>query len=104
MAEFVKVAALDELPPGTMKAVEMAGETIALANVDGTIYAFGNSCTHVGGPLAEGVLQEGMVVCPWHGSTFNPQTGEPINPPATQNIPTYQVQVEGNEVKVALGG
>jgi len=49
--DFVRVADIKDIQPSTMKAVEVAGEKICVANVEGKYYAIGNVCTHVGGPL-----------------------------------------------------
>ena len=59
-------------------------------------------CAHLGGPLSEGTLKDGSVVCPWHGSEFDLEDGHVINGPATQEQPTYRVRERdgGIEVKV----
>lgn len=101
MPEFVKVAQLSDVPQGEMKVVELGGEPVVLANVDGQIFAFGNTCPHRGGPLGEGELNFDVVVCPWHGSEFNVKTGAVLSGPAHEAIPTYQVQVEGDDIKIA---
>ncbi len=103
MPEFVKVAQLSEVPQGEMKTVEIDGDPIVLVNVDGKIYAFGGKCTHRGGPLGEGELTGDVVTCPWHGGEFDVKTGEVLGPPPEKAIPTFQVQVEGNDIKVARG-
>jgi nitrite reductase (NADH) small subunit/3-phenylpropionate/trans-cinnamate dioxygenase ferredoxin subunit len=100
MAEFVRVAGLSEVPQGEMKVVELDGEQVVLANVDGQIYAFGGACTHKGGPLGEGELEGDTVICPLHGGEFNVKSGEAISPPPESSIPSYQVQVEGNDIKI----
>ena len=103
MAEFVRVAGRGDVPAGEMLIVEVEGEEIVLANVDGQIYAFGNGCTHRGGPLGEGLLEGDEVECPFHQGRFNVKTGEAVQEPPTEPIPTYQVQVEGDDIKVAKG-
>lgn len=103
MAEFVKVASVGEVPPGEMKIVEVDGDEVVLANVGGDIVAFGNECTHRGGPLGEGILMDEVVECPWHAGQFNVKTGEVVGPPPDSSIPTFQVQVEGEDIKVAKG-
>jgi glycine betaine catabolism B len=55
--EFVNVANAKDIQPSQMKAVEVNGEKVCLANVKGKYYAIGNVCTHLGGPLAEGNLK-----------------------------------------------
>jgi len=101
MAEFLKVATLSELGAGTCKAVEAAGKVIALFNVDGNVYALDNTCLHRGGPLGEGTLSGDVVTCPWHLWEYNVRTGEKVSSPDLK-VPTYPVQVEGNDIKVAV--
>ena len=103
MAEFVRVAGRGDVPAGEMLIVEVEGEEVVLANVDGEIYAFGNGCTHRGGPLGEGLLEGDEVECPFHQGRFNVKTGEAVQEPPTEPIPTYAVQVEGDEIRVAKG-
>jgi glycine betaine catabolism B len=96
--DFVKVAETKDIQATQMKAVEVAGEDICVANVDGKYYAIGNICTHVGGPLDQGTLEGYQVECPWHGSKFDVRTGEPTKPPAKNPEPTYEVKVEGDNI------
>ena len=103
MAEFVRVAGRGDVPAGEMLIVEIEGEEIVLANVDGQIYAFGNGCTHRGGPLGEGLLEGDEVECPFHQGRFNVKTGEAVQEPPTDPIPTYEVQLDGDDIKVAKG-
>jgi nitrite reductase/ring-hydroxylating ferredoxin subunit len=101
MSEFATVARADELAPGEMKLVRVGSEEVVLANVDGAFYAFGNECTHAGGPLSEGNLSGDAVRCPWHGTEFNVRTGKPLRGPGTEPVPTYEVRVENGEVRIA---
>jgi len=103
MAGFVLVANIGELLPGEMKVAEIDGREVVLANVGGQIYAFQGVCTHRGGPLGEGLLMGEVVECPWHGGRFNVKTGEAVRPPPVKAIATLQVQVEGDDIKVARG-
>ena len=85
MPEFVTVATVEDIPPGTGR----------------TVYAVDNTCPHAGGPLGEGHLEGPVVECPWHGWQFNVQTGErPENPNIT--VACCLVRIEGNHVQVAL--
>lgn len=97
---FVKVAEAKEIAPSSMKAVEVEGEKVCIINTEGTFYAIGNICTHVGGPLDEGTLEGYEVECPWHGSKFDVRTGEPTKPPAVREVPKYEVKMEGNNILV----
>jgi nitrite reductase/ring-hydroxylating ferredoxin subunit len=98
---YVKVADLNDVPQGSLYQIEIDGTQVALANVDGEIYAFSGACTHRGGPLVDGDLDGDVVTCPWHGGQFNVRTGEVISMPPSEAIRTYPVQVEGNDVKIA---
>ena len=102
MAQFVKVATADEIAPGTGKQIEANGKQIALFNLDGNFYAIDNTCTHRGGPLAEGFVEGEEVTCPWHGAQFNITTGAVVGPPATQNVAKYNVRVQGNDIEIEL--
>jgi glycine betaine catabolism B len=79
-----------------MIAVELDGEKVCVAHIEGKYYAIGNVCTHMGGPLAEGKLEGHVVQCPWHGSRFDITSGKVVRPPAMREEPTYEVKVEDN--------
>jgi nitrite reductase/ring-hydroxylating ferredoxin subunit len=99
MPGFVKMATLDELPPGGSKEVEHEGRIYALFNVGGTIAAIDGVCPHQGGPLADGELEGTMVTCPWHAWRFDVLTGKtPLGPKIKQAV--YEVKVEGRDVLV----
>ena len=100
MAEFVTVADLSDLKPGQCKPVEAGDKTIALFNVDGTVYALENVCLHQGGPLGEGDLDANVVTCPWHGWQYNVCTGE-LCGDSNERVASYPVKIEGNAIKVA---
>ena len=96
MGDFVKVAETKDIQPSKMMAVEVDGEKVCVANVEGKYYAIGNVCTHMGGPLAEVKLEGNVVQCPWHGSRFDIITGKVLMPPAVREEPTYEIKVEDN--------
>jgi 3-phenylpropionate/trans-cinnamate dioxygenase ferredoxin component len=101
MPDYVTVATVDEIPPGTGKKVEVQGVWIALFNVDGLFYAVDNTCPHAGGPLGEGTLTGHVVECPWHGWKIDVCNGRrPDNPDIT--VTCCPIRVEGTQVKVAL--
>ena len=101
MSDFIKVASLSELENGAGKAVEVGGKTIAIFNVNGTVYALDNTCLHRGGPLGDGMLEGDVVTCPWHMWQYNVRTGEKVETPSLK-VATYPVQIEGNDIKVAV--
>ena len=102
--DFVKVADTDEILPSQMKEVEVDGQSILIANVNGKYYAIGSICTHEGGPLADGTIHNYEVECPWHGSKFDVRTGEVTNLPATEPEPSYEIKVESNQILVKKQG
>ena len=75
MADFVKAARTTAIEPDQARLVEVKGKQIALFNVDGQFFALDNTCTHRGGPLADGEVLGHEVTCPWHGATFDVRTG-----------------------------
>ena len=101
MAEFVTVAQTTDLSPGRIILVDVEDEEVAISNVNGEYYAFGAECTHAGGPLDEGEIEGTTVICPWHGGEFDIRSGEVTGPPAQEQIPTYQVKVEGTDIQIA---
>ncbi|MDD5543803.1 MAG: Rieske 2Fe-2S domain-containing protein [Acidobacteriia bacterium] len=101
MPNFVKVAASHEIPEGTGKAIEVDGKAIALFNVHGKFYALDNTCAHRGGPLGDGMVDDNIVTCPWHGWQWDVVNGQSLfNPQIT--VKAYPVTVEGEDIKVAL--
>ncbi len=102
LTNFITVAQVTEIPPGSGRTVDVHGVWIALFNIDGTFYAIDNSCPHAGGPLGEGKIRDGGIVeCPWHGWRFNVLTGQRVENPNFE-VPCCQVRVVGTEVQVAL--
>jgi nitrite reductase/ring-hydroxylating ferredoxin subunit len=102
VAEYVTILRASQLQPGQATWVDVKGREIALFNVDGTYYAIDNECSHLGGPLGEGRLDGAVVTCPWHGSRFDVRTGQVVSAPARDPVRAYPVQVEGDDVQVAL--
>lgn len=102
MSDFTKVAKTNELEPGQARLVNVKGKQLALFNVDGQFFALDNTCTHRGGPLAEGKISGHKVTCLWHGSTFDIKTGEVVGPPAQRAVARYGVRVTGTDIEVEL--
>jgi ferredoxin-NADP reductase/nitrite reductase/ring-hydroxylating ferredoxin subunit len=98
--DFVKVAETKDVQTSQMKEVQIDGQNVCIANVEGKYYAIGNVCTHEGGPLADGILEGYEVECPWHQSRFDVRTGEVTSPPASESEPTYEIKVDGNSILV----
>ena len=101
MPSFVKMATLEELPPGGAKEVEHDGRIYALFNVEGVITALDGICPHQGGPLAEGAVEGTIVTCPWHGWQFDVRTGQSTLGGKLKQ-PAFEVKVVGRDVLVAV--
>lgn len=101
MNDYIKVALKNEIPEDTGKLVEVDGRPIALFKVKGKVYAIDAVCPHAGGPLAEGGVHDGHVMCPWHGWEFNLKDGVcAFNDSIKQ--PVFSVKEEGDEVYLRL--
>ncbi len=100
---FTPVSTLADLPPGASQRVYAAGEAVALFNVNGTVYAVSNRCSHARGSLSEGSLDVAActVTCPWHEAKFSLETGQPLSGPAALPVPVYRVKLEGDTVLIA---
>lgn len=99
---FVRVAAVEDVPPGKLLGVEVDGVSICLANADGQIYAFKNNCSHRDFPLDTGEMEGSRVECSWHGARFDVTTGKAVQLPAIKSIQTFDVRLEDGEVFVAV--
>lgn len=97
---FVKVALVQEVPPGKSKQAKVGGKTLAVFNVNGVFHVIDDTCPHRGAPLWEGEVEGQYVTCPWHAATFDVTTGAHLTPPARCDVASYKVQVVGEEVQV----
>ncbi len=101
MDDYVKVATVDDIQTGERVLIELDGIRIAIFNLDGTYYAIEDTCTHDGGPLVEGEILDGcQIQCPRHGARFDIRTGAALTMPAFEPTPTYEVQVDGEDIYV----
>jgi len=98
--DYVRVAASAEIPEGTMRQVDASGTAVLVVRQHGTLCVVGQHCTHLGGPLSEGELKDGSVVCPWHGSEFDLRNGRVVNGPATHPLPCYDVRERDGSIEV----
>jgi 3-phenylpropionate/trans-cinnamate dioxygenase ferredoxin subunit len=102
MASWYKVSQWGDPEPGAVKVVEVAGERIALCNVDGEYHAIADVCTHDGGPLDQGELEGNEIECPRHGARFDVCTGRALCFPAVLPVAVYPVKVEDEAIFVEV--
>jgi nitrite reductase (NADH) small subunit len=102
VGEWVRLCAVSEAPkPGEVAEAEVKGVQVCLANVNGTLSALENICPHRGGPLGQGWLEGGAVVCPWHSWCFDTRTGQAL-PPDSGKVDVLPVKVQGDEVWIDI--
>ncbi len=75
VTEEVDVKAVGDVPPGVITATELHGNKYILLNIGGEFHCYSGTCPHAGGPLSEGILVEGSLICPWHGWEFDGVSG-----------------------------
>jgi nitrite reductase/ring-hydroxylating ferredoxin subunit/DMSO/TMAO reductase YedYZ heme-binding membrane subunit len=98
-AVWIDAGPVDRIPEKRGRIVCAAGERIAVFRYDGKVSALSNACQHQNGPLGEGKIVGGCVVCPWHGYEYDPETGA-APPPFVEAVPTFRVAVRHGRVFV----
>lgn len=101
MARY-RVGSRQEVPEGAAVVAEAGEQRLALCNVDGTIFAIDDVCTHDGGPLGEGMLIGDEIECPRHGARFDVRTGRATHMPAVAPVKTYEVEDEAGGLYVDI--
>jgi NADPH-dependent 2,4-dienoyl-CoA reductase/sulfur reductase-like enzyme/nitrite reductase/ring-hydroxylating ferredoxin subunit len=91
---------LSEVPEDGQLLGHSGGEAVLVVRRGEEIFAIGATCTHYGGPLAEGLVVGDTVRCPWHHACFSLRTGEPVRPPALNPVACYKVEREGDRIVV----
>jgi len=107
--KYVKVATTDELSYGTMRKVEVEGESILLTNIDNSYYAISNTCTHMGASLCDGKLEGTNIICPKHKSVFDVTTGKVVSrgnllfiKVKVNDLKRYNVKIRGTDILVEV--
>jgi len=100
--EWVKAAERSALGDGEVIGVIVAGREIALYEMEGEIYATDDICTHAYAKLSDGWMEKGEIECPLHAGRFDIKTGKATAPPCVDDLQTYPVRVDGDEIQVKL--
>ncbi len=99
--DWLPAGTLSDLPPGAAVEAVVGDTIVALANVDGQVYALDGICAHQGGPLGRGTLNGCTLTCPWHGWQYDATTGRQL---LSQHVRQrrYPVRIEGDTIMVRL--
>lgn len=100
---WVKAIARADIPEDDVIAVMVEGREIALYDSEGEVYATDNICTHGQARLSDGFLEDGAIECPLHQGQFCVKTGKALTAPLTEDIASYPVRIEDDQVFVELG-
>lgn len=99
-AEWTSVLAASELTDDTPQLVQVGDLSLVLYRSGGTLRALDSVCSHMGGPLDEGTVDDGCITCPWHGSTFRLADGSVVRGPASSEQPAYETRVREGHIEV----
>ena len=102
MSDFVPVAKVTDVSDPGRVLVEVEDRLLVLIRVGGDFFALDDVCTHDGGPLGEGKLDDHTIACPRHGAKFDVRTGRALTMPATKPTVAHDVKVIGDDVCVKL--
>lgn len=100
---WVKAADRAALRDGEVIGVIVEGRELALYEMDGEIFATDDICTHAYAKLSDGWMEKGEIECPLHAGRFDIKTGKATAPPCIDDVKTYPVRVEGDEILVNVG-
>ena len=99
---WVTVAHTSEVPVSKVAVYEVGDHEVAVCNVDGEFFAIDDLCTHDGGSLDQGELDDAEIECPRHGARFNVRSGAAVQLPAFEPVETHAVRVEGDAIQVEV--
>jgi nitrite reductase/ring-hydroxylating ferredoxin subunit/uncharacterized membrane protein len=98
--EFTPVIDSSALKENGMVRARAGDADVLLVRQNGRVCALVHACSHLVGPLSQGTLKDGSVVCPWHGSEFSLEDGRVLNGPATRNQPCLVVRERDGQIEV----
>jgi nitrite reductase/ring-hydroxylating ferredoxin subunit/uncharacterized membrane protein len=99
---YVDVMDADDLREAIPLRADVNGHVMVLLRDRGQVCAFQEFCTHRCGPLSEGTLHDGQIMCPWHRSRFDVHTGKPTHGPAKVDLKVYPAREEGGRIQVRV--
>ena len=102
MAEFVKVASVEDIPEGKMKSVRAGHTKVVVCHLEDGFFAMADECSHDYAPISTGQVRGDNVVCPRHGAKFDIRTGAVKAPPAVAGIEIFETKVEEGNIYVLV--
>lgn len=102
MGTYIQIAHVSDLTENSSKLIEINNSEIALVHSGEGYYAISNACTHVGGPLCEGLISGDKITCPWHGARFDFKTGKASSGPTRGDLKCYAVRVVDDNIEIEL--
>jgi 3-phenylpropionate/trans-cinnamate dioxygenase ferredoxin subunit len=99
---FLRACALGDLTEDVPKRVELNGVPVSVVRTDEGVFAINDICSHANVSLSEGEVEDCMIECWLHGSSFDLRTGKPSGLPATRPVAVYPVKIEGDDVLVSV--
>ena len=96
----MRICGINDVPPGEIKQFNVGKMELLLINNKGKFLCLDARCTHAGAPLEEGELVDDILICPWHGSRFNVNTGAVVKGPAEKPLKVYPIKTEENNIMV----
>ena len=99
-SDFVDAAALEEVPNPGKLCLEIDDHYVVVVRIGDEVFCVDDVCTHDGGPLGEGELEDQCLVCPRHGAKFDVRTGDAVTMPATEPTTTHEVRIVDGRIQV----
>lgn len=101
---FHTVAKVGDVDDGEGKQVLIGKKEVAIFNVEGEFFATDDICSHAYASMADGYIEGDQVECPLHGACFSIKTGKALTAPATEDLKTYELKIEGDDILVGIPG
>ncbi|UCC45039.1 MAG: non-heme iron oxygenase ferredoxin subunit [Candidatus Zixiibacteriota bacterium] len=104
MAQFVRVASVDDIQPGSMKPYDIGPDKFVIVHADEGFFAYVDECSHQAIPISDGKLEQHEIICRAHGARFDVKSGAATGPPAVAPLEKLELKIEGNDIYVRLDG
>lgn len=102
MSRWIDIGLISEIANQNCKIIEINQVPIAIFNLDGSFYAFEDNCPHQHLPLADGLVENNTITCPYHGAKFDIVTGDVLSPPACDKLKTFATRVLDGKIQIEV--